>query len=369
MSIRFLTSGESHGQSLSAIIEGIPYGYEIDFDFINAELSARQKGYGRGGRMLIEKDTAKFTSGICQGITTGSPIAITIKNKDWSNWNIPMSIEKLNLNLLDDKAKEKLAEKKITCFRPAHADLAGCLKYGFDDIRRVLERSSARETATRVAVGAVAQNILKNYNIEFTSEVLSIGQCSDKTKFEEYIKSYQQKGDSLGGIIKIVIKNTPAGLGSFVHWDKRLDAKLSGAIMSIPAVKSVEIGLGKEYAKLSGSITHDEIYFDYKYYHKTNNSGGIEGGMSNGEDIVLTLAMKPIPTMEHALNSVELGTHQKTDAHYERADNCAVEACGVVARNMAAITILDAFLDKFTSDSKRDIDDTYLNYLKRLNEI
>ncbi|MBR2069534.1 MAG: chorismate synthase [Candidatus Gastranaerophilales bacterium] len=369
MSIRFLTAGESHGQSLSAIIEGIPYGYELDFDFINSELSSRQEGYGRGGRMQIERDCAKFISGVRNGITTASPISILIKNKDWENWIFPMSIEKLDFDTLDEEIKAQIEAKKITKFRPAHADLAGCLKYGYDDIRNVLERSSARETATRVALGAIAQNILKYYNIGFHSEVLSISQCSDKTKFEEYIKTYQEKGDSLGGIIKVTIKNVPPGLGSFTHWDRRLDSKLSGAIMSVPAVKSVEIGLGKEYGKLSGSITHDEIFYDNKYYHKTNNSGGIEGGMSNGEDIVITLSMKPIPTMKHALNSIEIKSHNKTQAHFERADNCAVHACGVVARNMSALIILDEFLNKFTQDSKQDIDTAYKNYLKRINEI
>lgn len=369
MNVRFLTSGESHGECLNAIIEGIPYGYELDFNFINSELSARQSGYGRGGRMSIEKDKIKITSGVRNAITTASPISITIQNKDWQNWIYPMSIQKINPETLDENIKQQIESKKITKFRPAHADLAGCLKYGFDDIRNVLERSSARETTTRVAVGAIAQNILRNYNIIFNSEVISIGQCQDSSKYEEYIKSYQEKGDSLGGIIKVAVKNPPPGLGSFVHWDKRLDGRLAGALMSIPAIKSVEIGLGKEYAKLSGSITHDEIYFDKKYIHKTNNSGGIEGGMSNGEDIVVTLAMKPIPTMKHELNSIELKTHNNAKAHFERADNCAVEACAVVARNMAAIIILDAFLDKFTKDCKRDIDAAYQQYLKRLDEI
>ncbi len=369
MSIRFLTAGESHGKKLSAIIEGVPYGYKLDLDFINAELSARQSGYGRGGRMLIEKDTIEITSGVRFGVTTASPISIEIRNRDWKNWTHSMSIEEIDEAIADEEILAEIKSKKITKFRPAHADLAGCLKYGFEDIRYVLERSSARETTTRVAVGAIAQDILKNYNIEFKSEVLSIGQCSDKARFEEYIKQYKEKGDSLGGIIKLTIRNVPVGLGSFVHWDRRLDSKLAGAMMSIPAVKSVEVGLGKEYSRLSGSITHDEIYFDNKYYHKTNNSGGIEGGMSNGEDIIITLAMKPIPTMKHPLNSVEIKNHNKTTAHFERADNCAVEACGIVARNMSAIVILDMFLDKFGNDNKKDIDKAYKNYIKRLNEI
>ena len=374
MTIRFLTSGESHGKKLNAIIEGIPAGYELDFDFINSELSARQGGYGRGGRMSIEKDKIQINSGVRFSKTTACPISIEIPNKDWQNWTYPMSVEKIDFSLVDNSIKEeileKIKEKEIKNFRPAHADLAGCLKYDFKDIRYVLERSSARETTTRVAVGAICQNILKNYNIEFSFEILSIGNCTNKEDFNKTIDEYKTKSDSLGGIIKITIKNVPAGLGSFVHWDKRLDGKLAQALMSIPAIKSVEVGLGKEYATLSGYNSHDSIYFENdKYRHKTNNSGGIEGGMSNGEDIILTIAMKPIPTIAKKLDSVEIESHKKIEAHFERADNCAVEACGVVAKNMSAIIILDAFLDKFGSDCKRDIDNSFEFYLKRLNEI
>ncbi len=374
MAIRFLTSGESHGECLNGIIEGIPFGYELDFDFINSELSARQGGFGRGNRMKIEKDKIKITSGVRHSITTASPIGFQIKNKDFENWIYPMSVEKIDFDALDEKlkqeVKEKIQEKLITKFRPAHADLAGCTKYGFDDIRYVLERSSARETTTRVAIGAICQNILKYYNIEFSSEVISIGECDKKEDFEQYIEEYKKQGDSLGGIIKLTIKNAPIGLGSFVNWDRRLDGKLAQALVSIPAIKSVEFGLGTEYAKKSGYNSHDEIYFENgKYFHKTNSSGGIEGGMSNGEDIVMTIAMKPIPTMKKSLHSVEIKTHKETLAHFERADNCAVEAAGVVARNMAAIVILDEFLEKFSKDCKNDIDNAFKNYQKRINEI
>ena len=374
MAIRFLTSGESHGEKLNAILEGIPHGYELDFDFLNSELAARQEGIGRGNRMKIEKDKIKINSGVRFSITTASPIAIEIENKDWQNWIYPMSVEKINFENLEENIKQeiknKIKEKQITKLRPAHADLAGVIKYDFDDIRYVLERSSARETTTRVAIGAICQNILKYYNISFCSEIISIGECRAKENFENYIENYKNQGDSLGGVIKITIKNVPVGLGSFVHWDKRLDGQLAQALMSIPAVKSVEIGLGKEYANFSGSNSHDEIFEkDGKYYHKTNNSGGIEGGMSNGEDIILTIAMKPIPTMKKALNSVEIKTHKKTEAHFERADNCAVEACGIVAKNMAAIIILDNFLEKFGKDYKKDIDLAYKNYQKRIDEI
>lgn len=370
MAIRFLTSGESHGKCLNAIIEGIPYGYELDFDFINSELSARQQGVGRGGRMKIETDKIEINSGVRFSKTTGSPICIEIKNKDWQNWIYPMSVEKLDFDSLDEEIKNQIKEKEITRFRPAHADFAAACKCDFNDIRYSLERSSARETATRVALGAICQNILKNYNIDFNFEIMQIGSCKNKDEFDSYILKHQEQGDSLGGIIKLTIKNIPAGLGSFVHWDKRLDSKLAGALMSIPAIKSVEIGLGKEYATKTGYESHDEIYFENnKYLHKTNNSGGIEGGMSNGEDIVLTIAMKPIPTMKKALNSVEIKTHNPTKAHFERADNCAVYACGVVAKNMSAIIILDEFLEKFGKDSKKDIDLSFNNYLARINEI
>lgn len=374
MAIRFLTSGESHGESLNAIIEGIPSGYELDFDFINSELSSRQEGYGRGGRMKIEKDKINILSGVRNSITTASPISFQIENKDWQNWLYPMSVEKINFDELDDAqkeiAREKIEEKKIKNFRPAHADLAGCIKYDFPEIRYCLERSSARETAARVAVGAICQNILRYYGIEFDFEIVSIGECKNKDEFQAYIEEHIKQGDSLGGVIKITVKNVPFGLGSFVHWDKRLDGKLAGALMSIPAIKSVEVGLGKEYAFKGGYSSHDEIFYeDNRYYHKTNNSGGIEGGMSNGEDIVLTVSMKPIPTMRKELNSVEMKSHKKTLAHYERADSCAVYACGVVCVNMSAIILLDTFLDKFSHDTKRDIDTAFENYKMRINEI
>lgn len=374
MTIRFLTAGESHGISLNAIIEGIPFGYELDFDFINSELTKRQEGSGRGGRMKIEKDKVIFKSGVRFSKTTASPISIEILNKDWTNWIYPMSVEKIDLSSLDVKFKneisKKIKEKEIQKFRPAHADLAGCMKYGFDDIRYVLERSSARETAARTAVGAICQNILKHYDITFKSEVLSIGESKNKKDFKKIIEKAKLDGDSIGGTIKITIKNVPAGLGSFVHWDKKLDSKLAAAIISIPAVKSVEFGLGKEYSKVSGFNSHDEIFYkDGKYCRKTNSSGGVEGGMSNGEDIVITLAMKPIPTLSKPLNSVEIKTHKKCKAHFERTDSCAVEACGIVARNVCATVILEAFLEKFGSDCKKDIDKAYKNYVKRINEI
>lgn len=372
MTIRFLTSGESHGEKLTGIIEGLPAGYELDFDFINSELKCRQQGYGRGKRMSIESDTIKITSGVRFGITTASPLAFEIKNHDFKNWLYPMSIEKIDFSNLDNNSKAEIQnlinEKKISKFRPAHADLAGVQKYNFEDIRNVLERASARETASRTAIGAICQSILKNYNISFYSNILSIGKCQDKNNFKEYIDKFND--DSLGGMAEIKITNVPAGLGSFVNWDRKLDSRLAAGLMSIPAIKSVEVGLGKEYSYRCGSSTHDEIcYENGKYKRKSNNSGGIEGGMSNGEDIILTVAMKPIPTLKKPLESVEIQTHKPTKAHFERSDVCAVHAMGVVARNVCAAIILDAFLEKFTSDCKNDIDATYKNYLSRINEV
>ncbi len=372
MAIRFLTSGESHGEKLTGIIEGLPFGYELDFDFINSELKSRQTGFGRGARMQIESDTIKITSGVRFAKTTASPLAFEIVNHDFKNWIYPMSITKIDYDLLDNAQKtvvaDAVASKKITKFRPAHADLSGVQKYGFDDIRYVLERASARETAARTAIGAICQNILKNYDIEFSSKIINIGECFDSNEFEEYIKNFSE--DSLGGSVEIRIKNVPAGIGSFVNWDRKLDALLSKAIISIPAVKSVEFGLGTEYSKKSGSSSHDEIFFENgKYIRKTNNSGGIEGGMSNGEDIVIKASMKPIPTLKKPLKSVEMTTHNQVEAHFERSDVCAVHAMGVVARNVSAYIILDCFLDKFSHDCKDDIDKAYLNYTSRLNEV
>ena len=366
--IRFLTAGESHGKCLCAIIEGIPFGYKLDIDFINSELSERQKGYGRGNRMNIEKDRIKILSGVRYGITTASPVSFIIENNDYPNWESIMSAVPIDFELLDEAEKQKIEEKIITRPRPAHADFAAYQKYAFSDLRYSLERSSARETATRVAVGAICQSILKNYDISFSSQVLSIGGKSEN--FEKTIDEAKEMGDTLGGVIEIIVKNPPSGLGSFVHWERRIDSKLAGALMSIPAVKSVEIGLGKDYADALGSKVHDEIIYENgKYMHKTNNSGGIEGGITNGEDIVLRIAMKPIPTMRKPLKSVTIKTHELAEAHFERSDTCAVASCAVVARNMSAIVILDCFLEKFSSDTKDEIDASFKRYLMRCNEL
>ncbi len=364
MAIRFLTSGESHGKCLNAIIEGIGSGYELDFDFINSELSNRQKGKGRGGRMKIETDKIEVKSGVRFNVTTGAPICIEIKNKDFENWKIPMSAEKINFDGLsvDEKNEilEKIQEKTITKLRPGHADFAGAIKYNTEDIRNILERSSARETATRVAVGAICQNILAKFNIKGKVKVISVGGKTDEKEIDDVIVKAKKEGVSLGGVVQVEFENLPVGLGSFVHWDRRLDGKIAGALMSIPAVKSVEIGMGYEVANLTGDKVHDEIFCDKaKIVRRTNNAGGLEGGMTNGEILVAKCAMKPIPTMNKALNSIDIKTKEQTLAHFERADTCAVEAMGTVALNMVAIVLLGEFMEKFGGDS---FEETLKNY-------
>ena len=279
-----------------------------------------------------------------------------------------MSTEKINLEDLSEDEKQFLKSKEIERVRPGHADFAGTIKYNQKDIRNILERSSARETATRCAVGAICQSILKNFDIELTSQVVSLGGEIEPEKFEAKIKEAQESGESLGGRVKITIKNLPIGLGSCMHWDRRLDGKLAGAVMSVPAIKSVEIGLGSQCADRFGSLVHDEIFLDEneRILRKTNNAGGIEGGMTNGEDIVITAAMKPIPTMKKALNSININTKEQTSAHFERADTCALDACGVVVKNMCAIVVLNAFFEKFGSDSYEEVMKNFKNNAKKI---
>jgi len=367
--IRFLTSGESHGKCLNAIIEGIGSGYFLDLNFINNELANRQKGKGRGGRMKIETDKIEIKSGVRFQKTTGAPICIEIQNKDFENWKIPMSATAIDFEALspDEKnqVEEKIAAKAITRVRPGHADLPGAIKYRQKDIRDVLERSSARETAARVAVGAICQDILRKFDISGEAKTLSIGGFTGEKEIDEAIENAKKEGESLGGEVEIRFTNLPVGLGSFVHWDRRLDGRLAGAMMSIPAVKAVEIGLGKGVSDLQGSKVHDEIFIDPKngsITRNTNNAGGIEGGMTNGGDIVIRLSMKPIPTMKKPLNSINIKTKAPEKAHFERADTCAVEALGTVALNMASIIILDAFFEKFGPDNFDETMENFKNY-------
>ena len=394
MVLRFLTSGESHGKCLNAIIEGVPAGININKDFINNELKRRQIGFGRGGRMLIETDTVEIKSGVRLGKSIASPICLEVKNKDWENWQIAMNDEEQDLN--DENIAKAIETKKITKLRPGHADYAGAIKYDFEDIRNVLERSSARETTTRVAVGAIAKLILKEFNIQGFSHVTEIGQikanttnlnyseikekaensdlrCADENAYvqmkQEIIKT-QEMGTTLGGKIEIIFENLPVGLGSYVNWDKRLDGILAQALMSIPAVKAVEIGLGTKAGELYGSNVHDEIFFEKnKITRNTNNAGGLEGGMTNGEPLVVTITMKPIPTMKTPLKSIDFKTKESIDAHFERADVCAVPACGVVAEAMCAIILANAFMEKFGQDNLNDIKNSFNSYLQKLEQI
>ena len=440
--LRFLTAGESHGKGLVTIIDNFPAGVKIDEDFINEKLKLRQSGYGRSTRQKIETDKIEFLSGVRGGLTTGSPISFFIENKDYENWRDRM-----------DSIKPVSEESKIHTPRPGHADFAGSIKFGLDDIRNVLERSSARETASRVAVGAICQIFLKNFGIEFASGVLSIGgigleiveksenepgkekekkgsefnsdpfsnshmQCLwlnplnlfDETimqniknselrmpypKLEEEVKTLIDKmkaeGDTVGGLITAQAKGVPVGLGSFTQWDEKLDAHIAMSLMSIQAIKSVEIGAGIQSAFLKGSEYHDSIYYGKKgfnftgskggefgneetsgiggFYRKTDNAGGIEGGMSNGEIISVTCVMKPIPTlMKPYLDTVDLRTGEAKKAFLERSDVCAVPAASIVVESALAFSICYFFLKKFGGDSLDEIKRNYEGYIKNETE-
>ncbi|GAB6076308.1 chorismate synthase [Desulfurobacterium crinifex] len=371
--LRFFTAGESHGKGIFAYLEGIPANFEIDFDFINNELSRRQKGYGRGGRMKIEKDRVEFLSGVRLGKTLGSPILMAVWNRDYKNWE----------EIMKPEPGELPEDKKVTRPRPGHADLSGILKYNLSDVRNVLERSSARETAGRVAAGALCKDILRRLGIEIGSYVTSIGSVEIpkeklkelsylerfenaensevripmrdlelEKKFKEEIDRAREKGESLGGVFEIFAVGVPVGLGSHTQWDKRLDGKIAQAIMSIQAIKGVEIGIGFEVARKFGSQVHDEIFYSDRkgFYRETNRAGGIEGGMTNGEPVIVRAAMKPIPTLYNPLRSVDIKTRESFEASIERSDVCAVPAAAVVGEAMLAITLLSAILEMFPAD-------------------
>ena len=381
---RFLTSGESHGKCLCAIIEGVPAGFGIDIAAINNDLARRQAGYGRGGRMKIEHDRAEIKSGVRFGVSTGAPICLEIKNKDYENWREVMSTEAQNN--LSAAALAKIEEKEFTTVRPGHADYAGAKKYNLTDLRDVLERSSARKTAIETAVGSVAKQILKEFGITGFSHVIQIGNvkldyypetytlikekaaksnvlCADDLtadRMRSAIDEAAQEGYSLGGKFEVIFGNLPAGLGSYVHWDRALDGRIAQAIMSIPAVKAVEIGAGVEAAGLKGTEMHDEIFVKNKtVYRITNNAGGLEGGMTNGETLVIKGTMKPIPTMRKALSTVDLKTMEPASAHFERSDTCAVPACAVVAEARTAIILADELLLKIGGDSRAEMKEHY----------
>ncbi|MBS5802434.1 MAG: chorismate synthase [Brachyspira sp.] len=341
---RFLTAGESHGKCLTAIIEGLPANLDIDIDFINSELKRRQGGYGRGGRMKIEADMVEITSGVRFGKTIGSPVTLVIYNKDYENWQKIMSICPF----------DKTDEKSFTKYRPGHADYAGSIKYHQKDLRNILERSSARKTAIEVAVGAVAKLFLKQFGVECSSRIIQIGQGRTIEEMHAEIDRAKEAGDTLGGKFEVACKNLPVGLGSYVHWDRALDGKIAQAVMSIPAVKTVSIGENHAY-KMFGSEFHDEMFVENgKIVRKTNNAGGIEGGMTNGEDLLVKAVMKPIPTLRKPLKTVDALNMEETEAHFERSDTCAVEACAVVAEARIACVLADEFLLKFGGDSMED---------------
>jgi len=369
--LRYLTAGESHGKALTGIIEGLPAGVSIDKKRIDHDLTRRQQGYGRGGRMKIEQDQIQVLSGIRGGITTGSPVAYLIMNQDYENWQEGM-----------DPFLGDVDYKRVVHPRPGHADLPGLLKYGLSDVRPILERSSARETAARVAAGSIARQLLHYFGIQAACHVTQIGnvaldsnalsfdqlaqaetspvRCISETTGKAMMQAIdlaKATGDSLGGIVEVRVKGLPVGLGSHVQWDRRLDAQLAAALMSIQAIKGVEIGDGFLSATKPGSQVHDEIYYGEErgYYRKTNHAGGIEGGMSNGEELVVRCGMKPIPTLMKPLNTVDLETRQPYEAAKERSDTCAVPAAAVVAELVTVFTLAQAFMETFGKDSLEEM--------------
>lgn len=362
--LRFLTAGESHGQCLTAILEGLPAGLRIDMSMLNSYMAKRQQGYGRGGRMNIETDKAEILSGVRFGETLGDPISVRINNRDWQNWQDRMSV------------MGKPTGDKVTAARPGHADYIGVKKYARKDIRDILERASARETAARVAVGGLAKQFLAACGIMVSSEVLEIGgikvaidskvaadvdlNCRDEIAAEAMklkIRQARQAGDTLGGIFAVVIKGVPLGLGSHIQWDKRLDGKIAGAMMSIQAIKGVEIGSGFDYAHMPGSLSHDEMFYDENgnVYRETNHAGGLEGGMTNGEDIIIKAVMKPIPTLMQPLHSIDIDSKEAVMACKERSDVCAVPAASIVGEAMMSFVLAEAIIDKFPADNMEEL--------------
>ncbi|HEV8190261.1 MAG TPA: chorismate synthase [Ktedonobacterales bacterium] len=387
---RFLTAGESHGPGLTAILEGIPAGLPFDRDAVNEQLRRRQGGYGRGGRMKIERDTAEVLSGVRHGHTLGSPITLRIENRDWANWQDRMGQEP------PDEPPEP-----VTRVRPGHADLSGALKYGQDDVREVIERASSRETAARVAVGAVCQQFLDAFGVAVHSHVLAVGgvsyspeatpdlravdpdfwerveaseiRCADPEltrRMIERIIEGKRQGDTCGGIFEVVATGVPVGLGSYSQWDRRLSTRIAQTLMSIPSAKGVEIGGGFALAALPGSQVHDVVRYDADqgWHHLTNNAGGIEGGISNGEPIVARVAVKPIPTLAHPLPAVDVRTGENVETtRYERSDVCVVPAAGVVGEAVLAIALTDPWIEKFGGDSLPEMRRNYEAYLATLS--
>jgi chorismate synthase len=387
--LRYFTAGESHGEALVAFLSGLPAGLKVDQAFLDRELWRRQQGYGRGGRMKIERDAAHIISGVRQGMTIGSPIAILLENKDWKNWQESLPVE------VGDPAKHK----RVASPRPGHADLAGALKYNFPEARYVLERASARESAARVAIGGMAKLFLRELGIEVLSHVVAVGGATIGTKeasweqirsgcgraeillncveaeaeqsMKEEVDRALQTGDSVGGVFEVVAHNVPPGLGTYAQWDERLDALLAGAVMSLQAVKAVEIGAGVTAAAAPGSAVHDEIGYRPAqgftgFTRARNNAGGIEGGVSNGEDIRVRGYLKPISTLRRPLQSVDFATRESVKAAYERSDVCVVPAAGVAGEAMVALTLARCALEKFGGDSMGETRRNFEGYLQQL---
>ncbi|MDR3745022.1 MAG: chorismate synthase [Acidobacteriaceae bacterium] len=391
--LRFSTAGESHGESLVAMVSGLPAGVPVEQAFLDRELWRRQKGYGRGGRMRIERDTAHLLSGVRHGKTIGSPVAMTIANRDWANWEEILPVGE------GDPAKHKA----VASPRPGHADLAGSLKYDFADARYVLERSSARETTARVACGALAKMLLRALGIEVASHVIRVGKADlkrsatwaeisallakdevllncidaeDEARMKAEVDAALRTGDTIGGVFEVVVHGLPPGVGTHVNWDERLDGLLAQAVMSLQAVKAVEIGRGVTAAESLGSVVHDEIAYagagdgndgDFtKFSREQNNAGGIEGGISNGEDVVVRGYLKPISTLRRPLGSVSFATREPVKASYERSDVCVVPAAGVAAESMVALAVARLVIEKFGGDSLREMERNYKGYCEQI---
>jgi chorismate synthase len=388
--LKFVTAGESHGQALVAWISGLPAGLGADLEFVNRELHRRQLGYGRGGRQKIEKDRVQIMSGVRHGLTIGAPIALLIENRDWPNWEKALPVE--------DVAGAEDAQRRMTAPRPGHADLAGALKFNLHDARYVLERASARETAARVAAGGFAKLLLREFQIEVLSHVVAVGSvrleravswdeiqtvCGDmesplrcvdpetQARMKTEVDRVLREGDSVGGIFEVVAHGIPPGLGSHAHWDEKLDGKLAQAVMSIPAVKAVEIGSGVANATARGSEVQDEIHYDAarkRFTRPTNRAGGLEGGMTNGEDVVVRGYLKPISTLRRPMQTADLVSKEPVKAAYERSDVCVVPAAGVAGEAMVAFVLAQAFLEKVGGDSIGETRRNFEGYVKQLDE-
>jgi chorismate synthase len=388
--LRYFTAGESHGEALVAFLSGLPAGLRIDQAFVDRELWRRQQGYGRGGRMKIETDKAHILSGVHHGITIGSPISVLLENKDWKNWQESLPVGE------GDPAQHKAVKSP----RPGHADLAGALKYNFPDARYVLERASARESAARVAIGALTKLFLRDLGIEVLSHVIAVGEtalphdalweqiqpvaakdevllsCVDpatEARMKEEVDAVLRTGDTVGGVFEVVAHKVPPGLGTYVQWDERLDALLAAAVMSLQAVKAVEIGSGISAAASPGSKVHDEIGYEAadrftKFSRAHNNAGGLEGGVSNGEDIRVRGYLKPISTLRRPLGSIDFATREPVKAAYERSDVCVVPAAGVAAEAMVALTLARCALEKFGGDSMLETQRNFRGYLEQLKK-